>query len=299
MIRSKFTQDPPKVCAEKRTYLADDTLKDWMRVPEATSVFWATVMMPFIRKSTRSDCEARVKNPHVQIASDTEWLLRRMARTGAPPIPPIAHDVGQSYAVAPTPRDVSAFEIIVRETHAAALETDAHTRDLWSAVVGKLPRVPSKTGVRSPRSPHDRRPTKLHVLDAAIAQFPYLVNKIEGQSRLGEITHKYRFRQLYVDRYESVLSRIAVESEASEAEVFGAWADWGDSWSADREAILWRFTTPRRRDLVWRSPGSMRGCKHRRPQSIRLTRRRQTARPTRGIYHAPRKIRRIVYGRWE
>ena len=30
-MRSKFAQDPSKVCAETRTYLADDSLKDWMR----------------------------------------------------------------------------------------------------------------------------------------------------------------------------------------------------------------------------------------------------------------------------
>ena len=159
-----------------------------------------------------------------------------MARTGAPPIPPIAHDVVESFAVPPTPREVSSFELIVRETHTAALEADAHARDLWSGVVGKLPRVPSNTGVRSLKGPNDCRPTKLRVLGAAVALFPYLINKVEGQSRMGKITHKYRFRQLYVDRYESILSRLAVEAEAPEAEVFGAWADWGGSWAADRES---------------------------------------------------------------
>ena len=235
VLRSKFTQDPAKVCQAERTYLADDTLKDWLRGPEASCVFWVTVLMPFIRKSTRSECEARVKIPNEQVSMDTDWLRRKMARIGNPDIPPAACDGVPSQAIAPADREASVCESVVRETHIAALETDAHMRDMWSGAVGKLPRIPSNIGVKVRKSPQDRRPTKTDILDAAIAQFPYLLQKIDGQLRLGKLTHKYRFRQLYVDRYESLLSRISADSGASVADMFGTWADWGSSWSADRE----------------------------------------------------------------
>ena len=84
VLRSKFTQGPGKVCPSDRTFLADDALKDWLRGPEATCVFWATVMMPFTRRSSRSECDALVKTPGQQVASGTDWLLRKMARIGAP-----------------------------------------------------------------------------------------------------------------------------------------------------------------------------------------------------------------------
>ena len=52
---------------------------------------------------------------------------------------------------------------------------------------------------------------------------------------MGRQTSRYRFRHLYVDRYESIMRRVSGVSGTSASEVFGSWADWGDSWSAERE----------------------------------------------------------------
>ena len=76
-------------------------------------------------------------------------------------------------------------EILVRETHMSALETDANVRDIWSGVVAKLPRVPPNNGVKSRKNIQDHRPARTEMLDAAISQFPYVVAKIDGVSRLG------------------------------------------------------------------------------------------------------------------
>ena len=56
-----------------------------------------------------------------------------------------------------------------------------------------------------------------------------------GNRDWGDQTYKYRSRQLYVDRYGSILDRVSAEAGKSASDVFGTWADWGDSWAADKE----------------------------------------------------------------
>ena len=90
VMRSKFSQDPDEVCPGSRIYLAGDTLKDWIRGPEATSVFWVTVLMPFIRSTSKSEFEFRMRRPPAQVAADTAWLLRKMARIGPPDTPSLS-----------------------------------------------------------------------------------------------------------------------------------------------------------------------------------------------------------------
>ena len=96
-------------------------------------------------------------------------------------------------------------EIRVRETHIDALEADAQSLVMWSAAVARLARAPPDAGVKYRKNTHDRRPAKTDILDAAIAQFPHLVKKVDGIARLANQTYKYRLAQLYVDRYGSIL----------------------------------------------------------------------------------------------
>ena len=89
-MQSKFSKDPGEVCPGLRIYLAGDTLKDWLRWPDATSVFWVTVMMPSARQTSKSECELRLRRPPAQVAADTAWLLRKMARIGPPDTPSLS-----------------------------------------------------------------------------------------------------------------------------------------------------------------------------------------------------------------
>ena len=65
VMRSKFTQNPGEVCADARIFLAYDTLKDWLLGPEETSVFWATVLMPFTERHRKANasCALGTRRP--------------------------------------------------------------------------------------------------------------------------------------------------------------------------------------------------------------------------------------------
>ena len=89
---SKSTQCPGDVCPGSRVYIADDAPSDRLRGPDATSVFMVTFLMPFIRKSSKIECELRQMTPLAQVADDTAWMVRKMARIGKPGIPPISRD---------------------------------------------------------------------------------------------------------------------------------------------------------------------------------------------------------------
>ena len=100
-----------------------------------------------------------------------------MARNGPPDAPPLSHE-GDAYLAVDTPADKMPFrEILARGKHIAALEADAQVRDMWSAAVAQLARVPSHTGVKYRTHIHGRRPAKTDIMDAAISHFPYLVKK--------------------------------------------------------------------------------------------------------------------------
>ena len=92
VARSKFSQDPDEVFQGSRIYLAVDNLKDWIRWSEATIVFWDTVAMPSIRGTSKSEGELRLRRPPAQVAEDTAWLLRKMARIGPTDAPPLSHE---------------------------------------------------------------------------------------------------------------------------------------------------------------------------------------------------------------
>ena len=235
VMRSKFTQNPGEVCADSRIFLSDDTLKHWMRGPEATNVFCATVLMPFIRKTSKIECEMRLRRSPASVVEDSAWLLRKMARIGPPDVPTGFHDGPTSDAIDPPVDNATLHEIVVRETHIAALSVDASARDIWSATVAKLPRAPSNTGVKFRKNVNDTRRTKTDILDAAIAHFPHLIKKVDGSSRLEKKTYKYRFRQLHIERFESILRSVSADSGKSASDVFGAWSDWGDHWAVEKE----------------------------------------------------------------
>ena len=94
VIRSKFSQGPDEICPGSRIYLAGDTLKDRIRWTEATSVFRATslILMPCVRETSKSEFELRLRRPPAQLAADTAWTLRKMARIGPPDTPPLSHE---------------------------------------------------------------------------------------------------------------------------------------------------------------------------------------------------------------
>ena len=62
-MRARFSAKKEVVGPAALIFQADDTLRDWFRGGEAASVFRATIIMPFIRKSSRTECEGKIR-PH-------------------------------------------------------------------------------------------------------------------------------------------------------------------------------------------------------------------------------------------
>ena len=83
-MRAKFTATASEVDQRGGVYQKDDTLKDWIGGGEATSAFWTTVLMPFIRKFTDQECGEKIFRSTQAAQEDTKWLLRKMARRQFP-----------------------------------------------------------------------------------------------------------------------------------------------------------------------------------------------------------------------
>ena len=83
-MRAKFTATLAEIDPEGGVYQKDDTLKDWIGGGGATSAFWTTTLMPFIRKFTMQESYGEVCRATQAVQEDTQWLLRKMARRQRP-----------------------------------------------------------------------------------------------------------------------------------------------------------------------------------------------------------------------
>ena len=124
-----------------------------------------------------------------------------MARVGPTDLPTSSHGGPNSDAIYPPVENAILHEIVVRETHIAALSSDASARDIWSATVAKLPRVPPNTCVKLRKNLSGTRPEKRDIMDFAFAQSPHLVKKAGRPSRLGNQAYMYRFLALHIERF--------------------------------------------------------------------------------------------------
>ena len=79
-MRSKFSANPDESDPRDGVYLADDSIRDWLRSEEATSVFWTLILIPFIRSNSKSQREDSIRDPPAQQKEGADWLRRRMAR---------------------------------------------------------------------------------------------------------------------------------------------------------------------------------------------------------------------------
>ena len=92
---------------------------------------------------------------------------------------------------------------------------------------------PVNRGVTCRRDAGDSRPTGMDVLDAAIVESPYLLQKIQGQQRLGKRTWRYRARQIDFEKFEAVLGRASAGAAEIKKDIFGDWRLWPTSWSSE------------------------------------------------------------------
>ena len=205
-----------------------------MRGGEASSVFWSTILMPLVRKSSRLECEDKIRLPAVQISEDTEWLVRKMTRKPVRDLPTEAEAAPVGSSVSEEACGHSAR--IGRETHICAFALDVGGADMWAAQIFKMSKPPSNYGVKTRRRANDRRPTRIEVIDNAIGDYPYLIRKVEGQKRAGNPTWKYRLRQIGLAGYEDCIREIALTAGLDTADVFGSWADWPGDWASNRVA---------------------------------------------------------------
>ena len=123
----------------------------------------------------------------------------------------------------------SIHEAVARETHQGAMSLFGSSRDIWSSRIAKLPGAISNSGVKARGDTSDRGPTRLEVSVGSIAQFPFLIKKIEGAERMGMHTWKYRLRKVNVGKMEDIVKNLSVDVGVSAEAVFGRWALWPSS----------------------------------------------------------------------
>ena len=182
-MRAWFSAKKELVDPASLVFQADDTLRDWLRGGKASIVFWSTILMPIVRKSSRLECEEEIRLLEVQISEDTEWLVRKMTRKPVRDLPTEAEAAPVGSSVSEEACGHSAR--IGRETHICAFALDVGGADMWAAQIFKMSKPPSNYGVKTRRRANDRRPTRIEVIDNAIGDYPYLIRKVEGQKRAG------------------------------------------------------------------------------------------------------------------
>ena len=186
-MRSRFTPSQDCVDLKNRVFFADDSIRDWIRGPEATCVIWARIFTPFIRKTSKREFEDFIWKPPTQGQEDTEWLRMRILRLVASSPPDASAELGTDAPCrsSSTSRVNTRRKDIVLEAHKYATDNEPGTKDIYATKIGKMPRSPVNHGVTCRRDAGDTRPTKMEVLDAAIVESPYLPRKIQGHQRLG------------------------------------------------------------------------------------------------------------------
>ena len=117
----------------------------------------------------------------------------------------------------------------MRETHQGAMSLFGSARDIWSSIFAKLHGAISNSGVKARGDTSDRGPTRLEVSVGSIAQFPFLIKKIEGAERMGMHTWKYRLRKVNVGKMEDIMNNLSGDLGLSAEEVFGRCPLWPSS----------------------------------------------------------------------
>ena len=107
--------------------------------------------------SARLSWEGRQK----KVEADTEWQLRMLARVGPPQTPAVTLGGDTENATCSLIDTSSRNDDIARETHMDAIEPNARTRDIWSGVVDKIPRVTPNTGVKFRKNPQRKMLTTI------------------------------------------------------------------------------------------------------------------------------------------
>ena len=182
-MRAKFTSAPGEVDPHSRIFRSGDNLKGWLRGPEATSVFWARILMPPIRKSSKASCERAAQLPSREVEADTLWLREKMARRAQTTHPEDQGDAQQNARAREVQISQTTEGKVARGTHRSVFHGKHGCRDLWESQLSRLAAVPSNRGVTSRRGPEDRRPTKRDISDDINISLSYKENGMANASR--------------------------------------------------------------------------------------------------------------------
>ena len=173
-MRSRFTPSQDGVGPESRVSLAYDSIGDWLRGPESTSVFRGRIFIPFVRKTSRMEREEFPRTPPTQVQEDAKWLRMRMARraTSSPPDTNVEVGMGLPRQQSSSSRMDTRSKEIVLEAHKYATDNELTPKDIYATKLGKPPRPTVNQGVTCRRDDGDTRSTKMDVLGAATVDFP-------------------------------------------------------------------------------------------------------------------------------
>ena len=132
-MRSEFSENPDESDPRNGVFLADDSIRDWLRGEESTSVFWTRVLIPFIRSNGKSQFDDSIRDPPAKQKEDADWIRRRTARE-INAWAELFDDVGSPGDSRAAPVGISSCIIddAAREAHAYVLASDPSARDVYA-----------------------------------------------------------------------------------------------------------------------------------------------------------------------
>ena len=146
-MRSRFTPSQDCVGPKDRASLANDSISDWIRGPEATCVFWTRIFMPLIRKTSKRECDDFIRKQPTHVQEDTEWLRMRILRLVASSPPDASAELGTDAPCrsSSTSRVNTRRKDIVLEAHKYATDNEQCTKEIYATKIGEMPRSPLTT----------------------------------------------------------------------------------------------------------------------------------------------------------
>lgn len=145
-MRARFSAKTEEIDPQSLISQPIEALRDWFRSGEASSVSRATILMPISRKSPSRERGEKIRIPTAQIAGDTEWHVRKMARAPVRNFATNAETVPGGPGVSGESRGLS--ERIVRGNHICALALDFEGMDMWAGQICKMGAVAENYAVK-------------------------------------------------------------------------------------------------------------------------------------------------------
>jgi hypothetical protein len=203
-LHSTFSGDTSLVDPEKKVFLEDSTMTEFLAGPYARLSYITRFLFPFIRTHTPTACRDILKNPPAEIVAETKRVVAQMANGGVE-LPSEIASPGDAQ------RAQAAAKALMEKIHSST----AGRTVLKTYELGKLKCIP---GVYQASG---RSKSRLQNFDEAFEHYPYLFDRMDRD-----------IIRLNVD-----LGKLAgLLAMYSPEELAGTFADWGSFGALKRAA---------------------------------------------------------------